>query len=147
MTTCFLNFKIQIMKKKMLFLSTIIIMLLNACKKDEATTQEKIIANWKIQNIMGTSVSGGTSTSTNYVGQPSDYIDFRADNKVYTSVNGTVDTASYSVAGNNVTIIPNPGDAPLVYEVKSVSNTNLQLYNKNTISATAYTEFTVNLKK
>ncbi|MES2430391.1 MAG: lipocalin family protein [Bacteroidota bacterium] len=135
------------MKKRILFLSTMIILILNACKKEEVTTQEKITARWKIQNIEGASVSGSTTTSSNYVGLPSDYIDFRTDNKIYSSVNGTVDTASYAVSGNTITVTPDPGDAPLVYEVKSVSNTDLQLYNRNTISATAYTAITVNLKK
>ena len=92
---------------KRIFLFTLLtITLFTACKKDKdnkpaQTTLQKIQHKWNFISSIDYNYVGMTtnlsSIDTLAIGMPGEYIDFRIDNKVYSFITGTYDTASYSV--------------------------------------------------
>lgn len=135
------------MIKKLMALSAAVVLIFAACKKNQSDS-EKILGRWKVESSLLVDVNNGVTVSNTYTGQPSDYIDFRTDGKVYTSVNGNLDTSFYSVANSRVTFTDNnPPATVTVFDIRNLSNSTLQLYNKNVISPTHYVESTANLKK
>lgn len=135
--------------KKILCLATVAALLFTACKKDkEQTTQERLQGSWKIESSILKVVVAGTPNTSTYAGQPTDYVDFRTDGKVYTSVNGSLDTANYTVSANQVTTTDTyPGATPQVYNLTTLTEVVAQLYNRSSPSTTDYTEITLNLKR
>ena len=70
--------------KKVLFTMMACTALLTACKKDkEKTTAEKVLGKWSVTNSVDNDFYNNTAHITTYPGAAGDYVDFRADNKVY----------------------------------------------------------------
>lgn len=137
------------MMSKMLFLTGAVVLTFTSCKKnDEPSTNERVMGKWKIDNTKLNSVNGSSVAVTTYTGVAADYVEFRADNKVYSSVNGGLDTTNYTVANNQITLNKNtPGSVPQTYDIKTLTSAVLELYAKNVVSATEYAELFINLKK
>jgi hypothetical protein len=77
-----------------------------SCKKDKDTTEDDSLKalekqvqwKWQINKITTNTNFSGTEQKVTYDGQPTDYIDFRKDGKMYRSFQGRFDTADYFVA-------------------------------------------------
>lgn len=79
-----------------------------SCKKENvntATAPSSLIgSNWTVVND-ATSESAGASTpasSTNYTGKAGDYFNFTTYGKLYWSINGQRDTATYLISGDTI---------------------------------------------
>lgn len=137
------------MKKKTFLLIASSLTLLSACKKSDSsssqpTTQQKIQAKWHyISTVINNYYSGSPHVVT-LNGNAADYADFRNDNKVYSYTAGAYDTSAYTIINDTKMWIDTPQDE---YEIKKLTTGDFILYNKETISATEYTETTITLNK
>jgi hypothetical protein len=88
-----------------------------SAKKDTVTTtvdqpidQSLLVGNWQLINDTSTTVpwglwQGQPTSGHNYMGQPSDYYKFTADDHAYTSISGFVDTANYTISRDTVHVV------------------------------------------
>lgn len=122
-----------------------------ACKKSETsdpvhvpTTLEKILGKWKFESVVENNFYSGSSHITTLTGTAPDYADFRSDGKLYSSFQGYTDTTAYGIISDKKMWIDRPGDTN---EIKVLTGTNFQIYQKEIYNPTEYYESTVNLKK
>lgn len=87
------------------------VLLLSSCDKDddEQTALQRLQNKWKIDSIKTVFHTPPTNATITYTGQAADYYDFRADGKLYTSVNGDLDTLLYNLINNNQIVVNNDG--------------------------------------
>jgi len=96
-----------------------------SCKDDEdtpdpkpLTTQEKIQHKWDVTSIIDYNYKGASTTpdynDTIDIGVGG-YVDFRADNKVYTNFDGDLDTSDYQIINDNA--ISMDGEAFVISEL------------------------------
>ncbi|MEJ7912748.1 MAG: hypothetical protein WKF70_06315 [Chitinophagaceae bacterium] len=71
-------------------------------------------------------------------GSPGDYVTFANDGKVMLRLLGYDDVSTYSVRANNKLLFYGPD----VFDIKTLSASRLELYRKDIISTTDYTEET-----
>ena len=111
-----------------------------SCKKENTkprTTLEKITGKWKLQSSVTDHFYAGTSHITTYIGTTADYADFRNDNKVYSFVNSSYDTSAYGIISETKIWIDDPS---VVFEIQTLTDTDLKLYMKMIYSASEYDE-------
>lgn len=140
-------YKNYIMKKAFLFIAITAFsaILFSACKKDDvpATTAQKLQQKWNFEKTIDHGVQTGfPEYRDTLIGVAGEYVDFRTDNLVYSFVDGTYDTVSYSIISDSKLIVD--GDTT---DIQVLDNTQCRLYSKTYSSATDYFEFTVFLKK
>jgi len=122
-----------------------ITLLATSCKKDPApTTQSKIQAKWKIQSVVENDFYSGSAHVTTTAGGANDYADFRLDGKVYSYSNGYYDTSAYGIISDTKMWIDVSTD---VYDIQTLTDTQLKLYMKETYPPADYTETTINCSK
>jgi len=155
-----LKFRIvDILKLKLKFMNTIkttvAVLLLTfmilpevSCKKENTatsvSTQDKILGKWKIQTIIQNDFFSGAPHVTTFTGNASDYADFRSDGKVYLFFQNSYDTSAYGIINDTKMWIDTPSDTN---DIKVLTNSAFQIYQKTIFSPSDYTESTVNFSK
>jgi hypothetical protein len=137
------------MKKQILLLALVAIFF-TACKKDdnvevpETSTAQKLLGVWKIQSVVYNNFFNGADHINTQTGTATDFFEFRNNGKVYSQFQNSYDSTVYNVPTNNTVNIEG-----LIFEIKTLTATQLKLYNKITISTTplAYDEITKNYFK
>jgi hypothetical protein len=133
--------------KKIFSLSIVIalmILFFSSCKKKDAeqTTQQKIQNNWTVVSSVDTYYDAGESDTETTIASPGDFINF-GDNGIATyQVDGETGSFAYSLLADNKLIL-----GINTFDIKTLTNAELILYAKETISATEYAESTINLRK
>lgn len=132
------------MKKLLCSLALPVLLLLASCKKDDpATPGVSLVAKWQLESSNYIEYDNGVNVYQDmYNGLPRDYIDFRSNDKMYSYVMGYYDTTSYQILANGKVNID--GD---LFDIKTLTSSNTELYNKTINSATNYDEVTIKLKK
>ena len=118
-------------------------------KDDDLTTEtalERLQNEWQIDKITTVYYTTPASATINYTGQPSDYYDFRANGKLYTSVNGGLDTLDYNLI-NSTTIVVNNNGSVDTGRITTLSNSKLIGVTKFKINSTEYSEVTAELSR
>lgn len=91
--------------KKLLYFFAVTIgfsILMTSCKKDdETTTTQKIQARWNFQKQINYENDMGVIYRDTITGSAGDYVEFKTDGKVYSSISGITATSNYEVLGNN----------------------------------------------
>jgi hypothetical protein len=132
--------------KKLTFVLIASIALFTACKKKdvEKTTAEKVIGNWKVNSITSKQVFNGNTTNYPYTGIATDFMDFRADGKIYWNLGGTKDTSAYTIISESK--LQFDGDE---FDIKVLTDKQMSLFNKTTEpnNPADYYETTFNLGK
>ncbi|MEP6615940.1 MAG: hypothetical protein ABJA57_05145 [Ginsengibacter sp.] len=110
------------------------------------TTQQKIQARWTLENYIyhehGTNPVYDTTTV--YTGTSSDYLDFKANGKVYYSLSEYSDSSTYSVIGDTTLFISQLGN----YKILSLTDHALKLnFREDDAAIAGYFEETYNLNK
>jgi hypothetical protein len=137
--------------KKLILLAFAATSILVACKKKSEdvvkTTAEKVQGLWKVTSIVSNEYYSNANHPNTQGGIPSDYLDFRADGKVYSQIGNpnspyARDTSSFSIVNDN-TIKVDGLDAT----IKTLNDNQFILYSKDTYSQTplAYDESTITL--
>lgn len=131
--------------KKIFSLATAIVLLslvFFSCKKAKETTSQKLKHKWTIVSEVDNSHDSGGDDINTSVGIAGDFLNFNANGTVTSQFEGSADTSTYSLISD--TEISISGET---FTIKTLSDTQLVLYVRNTISATDYDESTVNLKR
>lgn len=135
------------MKTKIICSILIISMGFIACKKESAATktnQEKLLGKWNLVSTVVNDYYNGASHVNSTLWPAGDYIDFRSNGKAYGHNSGSHDTATYGFVNDNKLWIDDPG---YVYDIKILTESDLQLYRKDIFSATEYSEATATARK
>ena len=132
------------MKKLILYSVLLTALLFAACKKNTDKPSSPVLqGKWGIVNEAVLDVENGTTVYTdNYTGVAADYIDFRSDNKVYSLVDGGMDTSAYKMLSNNRVLI----DIDTL-DILSLTASAANLHSKVYTGVNSYEELTVNLKR
>ena len=86
------------MKKTLFSLVALAALIVTGCSKDDNGSQEKmLLGKWTPEStkVKVTDKVNGGSTTTERTVYPNDYIDFRADGKVYTSLSDPSEGPGY----------------------------------------------------
>ncbi len=138
------------MKKiiRLLTILTLVTLYLSACKKShddtQQTTLQKLQAKWQLQSWVENDHFSGTDHIITTTGNAADYIDFRNDGKVYSSISGNIDVTTYSLTSNDTKILIDGTDT---YDIKTLTSNSFILYNKELSGASDFNETTINMKK
>lgn len=132
------------MKKLILYSALLTALLFAACKKNtDKPSSPSLQGKWGIVNESILDVEDGTTVYTDsYTGVAADYIDFRSDNKVYSLVDGSMDTSAYKMLSNNRVLI----DIDTL-DIPSLTASAANLHSKVYTDVNSYEELTVNLKR
>ncbi len=128
---------------------TLIVLCNTACKKTETqqpqqSTLQRIQAKWQLQSWVENDHISGTDHITTITGNANDYIDFRTDGKVYSSISGNMDVATYSLTGSDTKILIDGTDT---YDIKTLTSNSFILYIKQLSGGSDFDETTISMKK
>ena len=130
--------------KLVLAILTVTIFLSTSCKKESTpapkTTQEKIVGKWQLKSSEFNHFYSGLPHIVTITGTTADYADFRNDNKVYSYINGTYDTASYGIVTFSKIWIDASNH---IFDIQILTDTDLKIYNKESYPAGEYDESTL----
>ena len=118
---------------------------MEACKKSDnpQSTLQKVQSNWQlVSEIVNVHISGQDNITT-ITGTSADYVDFRADGKVYSDIQGSTDTAAYALSGNTKIIINGSSS----FDITTLTSNSLILHDKESLGGTDFAEETMSLKK
>ncbi len=122
-----------------------------SCKKDNITTPtpkstlEKLLGKWNEISEVTNDYNSGSSHITTYNFPTGDYMEFKSDGNIneYRTASGTMFTYSYGIIDeSNIWL----GFTNNIYNLKSLTGSDLQLYKKDVTGADYY-ESTLNLKR
>ena len=136
------------MTKKILSIILLISTGLIACKKESTpqskTTQEKFVGKWNLLSEVTNNYYSGSNHITTYPFTAGDYTEYRSDGKMIEYKNGSYDTFNYGFVSDSRIWILYIGN---YFDIKTLTETDLQIYHKDEYSPTEYYESTLNLKK
>lgn len=128
--------------KKILFCIAIATVAFTACKKDK-DKPASLVNKWSVVNTHIVEINNGlVFYDERYTGVAADYLDFRNDNKLYSSIDGSSDVVPYQLSGTDKVIID--GDT---FTIQSLTLNSVRLYMREPATGNTYTEATVNLKR
>jgi hypothetical protein len=113
--------------RKLLFVAIACVALFTSCKKSDTDipNSEKIIGKWKLATIVTNDFYSGAPHLYTRTGEPNDYIEFKAGNKITLSFMGFVETSNYTI--QDETKITVNGETS---DIKTLTGNLLVLYNK-----------------
>ena len=128
--------------RKIMFSIAIVTLVITACKK-EKDKPASLVNKWSVVNTRVVEMVNGTVLyEENYTGVAEDYVDFRSDNKLYSSIDGVSDVVPYQLIGTDKVVID--GDTFLI---QSLTTNSVKLYMKEPAAGNTYIEASVNLKR
>jgi len=132
------------MKKLILYSALSTALIFAACKKNtDKPSSPSLQGKWGVVNESILDVENGiTVYSNNYTGVAGDYVDFRSDNKVYSLVDGGMDTSAYQILSNNKVVI----DIDTL-DIQSLTTASVKLHSKVYSDVNSYEELSVDLKR
>jgi hypothetical protein len=132
------------MKKSILYAAILSLLIFAACKKNnDKPSSPSLAGKWSLVNENIIDVENGIGVDTiNYTGTPADYVDFRSDHKVYSSVATITDTSAYQILNNNKVVIDID-----TFDIQSLTATSASLYSKVFDDDSTYSKITLNLKR
>lgn len=115
--------------KKLLFGLFVSSVLFVACSKDDNIDDvaNKLQHRWAVTDALLFAGAPINDTIIYYSGTGADYFDFKSNGKVYSSLNGAVDSSDYRIiAGNKIVVDSDTA------EIRVLTNSKLELFTKNT---------------
>ena len=125
-------------------LALLVIFYLPACKKSDKpqTTLEKIQGKWQLVTDVQNDHIAGQDDITTYTGTPGDILDFRADGKVYISIQSGQDTSTYTLSSDTKIVLDGtPSD------IITLTSNSFIIHDKEISGADDFHEATITLKK
>ena len=135
--------------KSVIFTSAIVLTMffLPACKKSESsslTTAQKVQNKWQLVTDTENDHYSSLDHITTSYGNPTDYMDFRTDGKMYAQIGGYKDTLAYFLTGDTKITFSNSGGT---FDIKTLTSNSFVLYGKEMGSGTNFIEETITLKR
>ena len=140
--------------------------ILTSCTKENVnkteTSASLIGSNWTVVNDATSESAGSISpaSSTNYIGKAGDYFNFTPYGKLYQSINGHRDTATYLISGDTIRFKSAYIDAQTnivdsayypIYTITKLTSNSCTIFNSTIIFGAAGSGgpvlTTINLKK
>jgi hypothetical protein len=137
--------------------------ILTSCKKENANIAEPssslIGSSWTVANDSTSERIGAITNDSNYIGKTTDYFNFTTYGKLYWSINGQRDTATYLISGDTIKfkygyvdfqtkLVDSAYDAG--YIISNLTNHTCTLFNSEIVFGTTDSGpilTTINLKK
>jgi hypothetical protein len=116
------------------------------CQKDGVDNSEiigKLSGRWTFVNYVTNEFYSNSDHLNTLAADPGDFIEFTPNEKVYLRLFSSTDTSRYTIAPTNRIVV----DYNDTFDIKSITETQLILYNKRVTSAVSYYEQTYNLQK
>ena len=127
--------------KRNLLLSLFAIILLAACKKDNAK-DPTLVAKWTLVNTVYKVYIGGSMVYSDDTPGNGTTVDFQSNGTVVAKdAGGSSTSTNYTITGSTVTI---DGDT---YEIKDLTHSNVTLHRREDGGGGDYDDETINLKK
>jgi hypothetical protein len=119
--------------------------IVSACKKEEKGTTEKLMNKWAVVQINDTSYVPNSAPAINpYNGKVGDYMDFRRDGRMYSSIAGALDTAQYTYSEAKLKVYINN----FQYNILYLTDNSMILWDPHYgSSTTTYVSHKVTLKR
>jgi hypothetical protein len=118
---------------------------LTACQKEEKTTAEKLQGKWQLESVFEHIYYDvdDEERDTAY-GTAADYLDFRADGKMYSFVGGDHDTTNYALQNDSKILIWD-----VSADIHTLTKNTFKIYFKEIDPAypDEYYEQTINMKR
>ncbi|MEO5647006.1 MAG: hypothetical protein ABIQ56_01520 [Chitinophagaceae bacterium] len=115
-----------------------IMLVFASCKKsDLQSSPNMIMGRWQIESNVFNEYYNYQNHESVFYGRPNDYFDFRQDGYVVISNNGYVENLRYTFSSDNRLNIDGE-----VFEIRSLTNTQMILYNRKHYSVGEYDENT-----
>lgn len=132
------------MKKNILYAGIASVLIFAACKKNnDKPSSPSLVGKWSLVSENIIDVENGIGVDTiNYTGNAADYVDFRSDHYVYSSVASITDTSAYQILNNNKVVIDID-----TFDIQSLTATAASLYSKVFDDDSTYSKITLNLKR
>jgi hypothetical protein len=124
----------------------ITVLIAGACKKDdEKGFTARLMNKWSLVQIVDSVYSSsGSPVTSEYPGKTTDYMDFRKDGKLYSSINSTFDTANYTYSEANFKV----NVKGFKYNVLILTDETMILHEPNfAASSSGHTAYKITLKK
>jgi hypothetical protein len=133
------------------FLQLVIVLLagsmLLGCQKnkdeDFSELKQRLQGKWNFINYVTNQYYGNSNHLNTVSASPGDYMEFQPDGKINLVLFGSPDTSTYSIPANNKILI----DYTDNFDIKTLTETELVLYSKQSYSAESYYEQTFTLHK
>lgn len=129
--------------KKVMFGLMLSSLFFAACNKDDSIDDvaNKLQNRWAVTDGLLFAGAPVNDTILYYTGTSADYFDFRSNGKVYSSLNGEIDTSDYRIIAGNKVVVDNDTS-----EIRILTNSKLQVFNKNYDNPVVQ-ELTINLSR
>jgi hypothetical protein len=115
----------------------------SSCKKeDKETTTTKIQHRWTINSYTNNERIDGEDNMITTVAEPGDFMDFTSSGTANLRLEGTDLSLPYSVTSEDKLTL---GGEP--FEIRTLNNSTLVLYNIDTQDANNYSETTINMSR
>jgi hypothetical protein len=117
-----------------------------ACKKEEEKgLTDQLMNKWSLVQILDTAYASTAAPIPNkYDGKTGEYMDFRTDGKLYSFINNTYDTASYTYSEKNLKV----NVKGFKYNILNISATTMVLHEPHFATSTVdYKAYKVTLKR
>lgn len=120
-----------------------------ACKKkvdknnDNSATIEKLQSRWTFLNYTTNNYYSNSDHLNTISGTAGDYLEFVSGGRLYLRLLSFTDTSTYSVISNNRIVFDNTD----TFDIKTLTESQLVLYNKKVYPKGEYQEQTYNLQK
>ena len=127
--------------------ATILICSMPGCKKSSDTQQppqttlQKIQAKWFLATDVYNDHYSGTDHIVTQLGA-NDYVEFKTDGNVFSSVSGSTNTTTYSLISDTKLKVDTD-----IYDIKTLTSNSFILYIKTLYSGSDYDEETITFKK
>jgi len=128
------------MKIAFIITSVLCSTILMSCSKGQSTqpipsTKDKLLGAWNVDSISSREVVNGVLSNTPaQIGRLGDYMEFRNNGTVYSSLGNK--TSNWTLLSDTTMKLD---DSPTVY-IRELSKTKLYLYSKRVVSTTVYVE-------
>ncbi|MBK7884166.1 MAG: hypothetical protein IPJ81_10515 [Chitinophagaceae bacterium] len=100
-----------------------------------------INGKWEVVSIQIKTVTNGDIENESYIGKPSDFVNFKDDNTVQSSVDEIGETVLYKILPDNKVSIDNE-----IFDIKTLTTNTCILYSKTVIDNNNSEEQTISLK-
>jgi len=117
-----------------------------ACKKDKGNDfTGKLMNKWSLVQVLDTVYySGATPAAAKYDGKTDEYMDFRKDGKLYSFIQNTYDTTSFTYSESKFKL----NVEGFQYEIQILTDNTLVLHEPHyTTSTMSYTAYKITLKR
>lgn len=117
--------------RTLLSLFVLFVAIFSSCKKDSASSSDKLTGKWTVLYVNTHVVSNGQS-ATVIDTLKNTYIQFNSDNSLVASQNNQTSAGTWKLSGNTLIMVDASQSTSDTVNINKLTSTELQLYSKQT---------------